>query len=71
YLSGLYRPSADGGDMEFVILTRSAAPDIEFIHTRMPVILDERRAREWLDLNNDPMRIIHDAYTNVKYAKAN
>lgn len=48
YMAGLYR-SEKGSDIPtFVILTKSAAPKIAFIHDRMPVILGREAQLSWL-----------------------
>ena len=53
YMAGLYR-SEKGNDIPtFVILTKAAAPEIEFIHNRMPVILDKAAQISWLSGNID------------------
>ena len=46
YLAGLYRHEENGPAL--VILTREAAPGIRHIHHRMPVILREKDAAQWL-----------------------
>ena len=51
----------------FVILTREAAPDIAFIHNRMPVILPEGRAADWLNPDNDAEKIIQSALQDMTY----
>lgn len=45
-LAGLYRFEADGP--VFTVLTRDAAPEIRFIHPRMPVILSYTSRQDWL-----------------------
>lgn len=41
-MAGFYHEEADGP--HFVIMTRPALPELEFIHDRMPVILSEENA---------------------------
>lgn len=49
YMAGLYRyDDAEGKMPSFVVLTRNAAPEIAFIHDRMPVILSPEDCDEWL-----------------------
>lgn len=49
YMAGLYR-SEKGSDIPtFVILTKAAAPEVAFIHDRMPVILDTDAQLSWLN----------------------
>ena len=57
YLAGLYR--FEGNHPECTVLTAEAAPEIAFIHNRMPVILPEEKRDSWLrgealDLSNNP-----------------
>ena len=49
YLAGIYRYEADRRLPVFSILTRAPAPEIAFIHDRMPVIFSEANCRAWLD----------------------
>lgn len=70
FMAGLYRPNIDRSGHEFVILTRDAAPDIRFIHERMPVALSREAARAWLSRDADYDRIIKDAMTRVTFRKA-
>jgi|GEM_PF-183235 len=46
FLGGIWRPSGKGG--EFVILTRPADSSVSPVHDRMPVIVPEKRAEEWV-----------------------
>ncbi|SHH91488.1 Putative SOS response-associated peptidase YedK [Sporobacter termitidis DSM 10068] len=48
YMAGLYRSEPGDPLPHFVILTRSAAPGIAFIHDRMPVIVPESLRNRWL-----------------------
>ena len=47
FLAGIYRMEA--GKPVFTILTRCAAEGIAFIHERMPVILPNEAAEDWLN----------------------
>src|SRR5699024_4825252 len=38
----------------FTILTRSADPTMEFLHSRMPVILPQNLENDWLNSETDP-----------------
>lgn len=51
YLAGLYRFEKD--TPVFTVLTRPAAPEIQFIHPRMPVLFSGHHAAEWLDMRRD------------------
>lgn len=60
----------------FMILTQYAAPNIMFIHNKMPVIFDSSNAgllRKWLDPNAAPPwdveRIIENSVTETVYEK--
>ena len=46
FLAGLYR--LEEGGPACTVLTAEAAPEVAFIHDRMPVILPEERVDEWL-----------------------
>ena len=69
YLAGIYHfENHDGVTVpSFVILTREAAPDIAFIHNRMPVILSEERAADWLNPDNDAEEVIRAALQDMEY----
>ncbi len=69
YMSGIYRQGKYG--MEFVILTRDAAPGIRFIHSRMPLILSESDAYEWLKPDGNPLDVMKRAVENVNYIRMN
>lgn len=60
-MAGLYRPRAEGGFADFVILTRPAPQLLSFMHPRMPVILAGDAAEAWLDTNADPSEAIKQA----------
>ena len=70
FLAGLYRPKADGSGHEFVILTKDAAPEIRFIHSRMPVAFSAREMHAWLNPENDFDRMIRDSIRTIHYQKA-
>lgn len=63
WLCGLYR--MEDGYPHFVILTREAGESVAFLHDRMPVILPEDRADEWIDPNRNPHRLIEYAVTDM------
>ena len=46
YLAGLYR--FEGARPVCTVLTRAAAPEIEFIHDRMPVLLSAAAWEDWI-----------------------
>jgi len=49
FMAGLYRVEEEGGLPVFVILTRTPAPALAFLHERMPVILPREAQHAWLD----------------------
>lgn len=53
YLGGIYtQDNVEGGQMDFVILTKSPIAPVAAIHNRMPVIISRDAAEVWLyDLN--------------------
>jgi len=53
FMAGLYRIDNDKMIPRFVILTRPAAPEIAFIHNRMPVILPKPYHEPWLNRRLD------------------
>ncbi|PKM71867.1 MAG: SOS response-associated peptidase [Firmicutes bacterium HGW-Firmicutes-16] len=48
FMAGLYQTEADTELPRFVILTRPAAPELAFIHDRMPVIIPSTAQSAWL-----------------------
>ncbi len=63
YLAGLYRMEGDGP--VFSILTRPVAPEIAFIHDRMPVILPPDMVSAWIDPSVRPGEMLDRAVQNV------
>ena len=47
-LGGVYRVDEDPRDARFAICTRAADPAFEQIHGRMPLVIPQERALEWL-----------------------
>lgn len=68
YMAGIYR--LEGNGPAFVILTREAAPDIAFLHDRMPVILPEGAAKAWLDARNPAEEVLRAALLDLIYVAA-
>ena len=60
YMAGLYRYEKGSDLPAMVILTRAAAPEISFIHDRMPVILPREKQMSWLDGNIDALKYYLD-----------
>lgn len=65
FLAGIYRMEA--GKPVFTILTRSAAEGIAFIHERMPVILPNEAAEDWLNPKYHGSDILKAAMTQMKF----
>ena len=65
FLAGIYRIEA--GKPMFTVLTRSAAEGIAFIHERMPVILSNEAAEDWLNPKFHGDDIMKAAMTQMKY----
>ena len=67
FMAGIYRFEKDKPLPVFSILTRSAAPEIEHIHDRMPVILPSSLCDEWLKPDADVQKLIASADNRVEY----
>ena len=65
YLAGIYRIEA--GKPVFTILTSAAAEGISFIHERMPVILPQGAAKDWLNPRYHGNDILRTAVTEMEY----
>lgn len=48
--------SAEGPVDTFTLCTREAAPELSWLHSRMPVLLDSQGLREWLSAAEEPGR---------------
>ena len=72
YLAGIYHLENHDGAVvpSFAILTRSAAPEIAFIHDRMPVILPPDCARDWLKVENRADEVLRCALQEMELQKA-
>lgn len=69
-LAGLYR--IENGYPHFAILTRNSAPEIRFIHDRMPVILDAEVIDTWIDPGASPEiinQIAGSAFHHMSFEK--
>ena len=65
FLAGIYR--REEGKPVFTVLTRDAADGIAFIHERMPVILPNEAAGDWLNPKYHGDDILKGAMTQMKY----
>ena len=72
YLAGIYHLEKHDGAVvpSFAILTRSAAPEIAFIHDRMPAILPPDCARDWLKVENRADEVLRRALQEMELQKA-
>ncbi|MBO4872482.1 MAG: SOS response-associated peptidase family protein [Lachnospiraceae bacterium] len=61
WLCGLYR--IENGLPVFVVLTRDADPSLRFLHDRMPLILPEQAAMEWIRPDQSPEELLGAALT--------
>jgi putative SOS response-associated peptidase YedK len=58
FLAGIYRYEENQRLPVLSVLTREPAPEIAFIHDRMPVIFSEAHYGAWLDRNADPSAVL-------------
>lgn len=65
FLAGIYR--IEDGKPVFTVLTRDAAEGISFIHERMPVILPNEAAEDWLNPKFHGDDILRSAQLDMKY----
>jgi putative SOS response-associated peptidase YedK len=70
YMAGLYTYEPDALLPLFVILTRPAAPDLSFIHHRMPVIIPEHIHRKWLTEPVGSAELLANSEQNLIYREA-
>ncbi len=67
YLAGIYRYEENQKLPALSILTREPAPEIAFIHDRMPVIFSEKNHGAWLDRSKDPREALKYCETEMAY----
>ena len=65
YMAGLYRLTPAGA--QFTILTCEAAPDVAFIHPRMPVILPREALSDWIDPRQDGRALLERTQTQLRF----
>ena len=70
FMAGLYRLESEKDIPVFTILTRDAAPDIKFIHHRMPVILPKGARNDWLNLDYSADEVIQTALQDMEHKLA-
>lgn len=68
YLAGIYHLEHHGDVIvpAFAVLTREAADGIRFIHARMPVILPESCAMDWLNPENEAHTVLAHAAQDMR-----
>ena len=67
WLCGLYR--IEEGLPVFVVLTREPGEGIRFLHKRMPLILPEEVAGEWIRPDTKPESLLPAALTDMEFRK--
>ena len=70
YLAGIYRYEENQKLPVLSILTREPAPEISFIHDRMPVIFSDKLHGQWLDRAADPMEVLKLCEKEMAYRQA-
>ena len=70
YLCGLYRVEEDPRFPAFTILTREADSAAAAFHNRMPVILPEEAAMQWLQPDADPQILLRMATRDLAFRPA-
>ena len=72
FLAGLYRMESSRGIKYpvFTVLTRDSAPEISFIHDRMPVILPQTLVEDWINPGNKADGIVSEALTDIVFERA-
>jgi len=69
WMCGLYR--LENNLPVFTVLTREAPGPIRFIHDRMPVIMPEEIAGEWIKPDGKPDELVKEALTDMFFEKVN
>ncbi|MDD3171018.1 MAG: SOS response-associated peptidase family protein [Bacilli bacterium] len=67
FMAGIIKKNSHGED-EYSIITKTADENINFIHNRMPVIIDESYVEDWLD-GNISLNNLQDRSVAVSYEK--
>ena len=70
YLAGIYRYEENQKLPVLSILTQEPAPEIAFIHDRMPVIFSDKLHGQWLDRSADPMEVLKQCEKEMAYRAA-
>lgn len=69
YLAGIYHLENHSGVTvpTFVVLTREAAPEIAFIHNRMPVMMPSEHILDWLNVGCKADDLLRLALLDMEY----
>ncbi len=67
-LAGLYR--MEDGLPVFVILTRPASEGLVWLHDRMPVMLHDEAAKQWIHPESDPAILVEQCNTDISWRHA-
>ena len=69
YMAGIYRLERRGEALvpAFAVLTREAAPQLAFIHHRMPVVLSPQSAGDWLDIGRPAEQVLVQARLDLEF----
>lgn len=69
YMAGIYRLERRGEALvpAFAVLTREAAPQLAFIHHRMPVVLSPQSAGDWLDIGRPAEQVLAQARLDLEF----
>ena len=67
YMAGIYRFEPNRSLPVFSILTKEAAPDIQHIHDRMPIIIPKAHCDEWLSPKADVLKLLEMADGRMVY----
>ena len=70
YLAGIYWYDETQKLPVLSILTRDPAPEIAFIHDRMPVIFSDKLHGQWLDRSANPMDVLKLCEKEMAYRAA-
>lgn len=70
YMAGLWQAAEPDTVPLFVILTREASPDIQFIHDRMPVILPKEAHESWLSGKTDVQETVQYSDEHFSFESA-
>lgn len=67
FMAGVYRQLSGQPTPDFAVITREAADHVHHIHARMPVILSQSLAGDWLAPDAPIMEILSKANLDVRF----